>query len=61
MEDVTVEKPGGGQSHSALGQWTPYVSPKSLDATSPLVDYTDELSRQRARLCEIMAPLGYAL
>jgi hypothetical protein len=60
MEDVTVAKPCGGTSPGE-NQWFPYVSPRTFTESSPLPDYTNELHRQRVLLCEIMAPLGYAL
>ncbi|KAI1213739.1 fungal-specific transcription factor domain-containing protein [Annulohypoxylon truncatum] len=61
MEDVTIEKPGGNPATETATQWIPYGSPKSLDDCTPCVDYPEELSRYRAMMCEIMAPLVYAL
>lgn len=61
MEDVTVSKPHGGTTPGAQDRWIPYVSPRSFNDETPLPDYTSELHRQRVLLCEIMAPLGYAL
>ncbi|KAI1102678.1 fungal-specific transcription factor domain-containing protein [Jackrogersella minutella] len=61
MEDVTVGKPGGDPANETTTQWIPYGSPKSLEDCTPFIDYPEELSRYRAMLCEIMAPLVYAL
>ncbi|CAM1510981.1 Fc.00g084940.m01.CDS01 [Cosmosporella sp. VM-42] len=61
MEDVTVAKPGGDTTGEANCQWIPYVSPKSFQDCTPLLDYTNELHRQRVLMVEIMAPLGHAL
>ncbi|KAL0932487.1 uncharacterized protein CTRU02_213440 [Colletotrichum truncatum] len=59
MEGVTVAKPGSVISDKPSGQWSSYTSLASPG--SPMTDYSEDLSRQRALLCEIMAPLGYSL
>ncbi|KAI5927625.1 fungal-specific transcription factor domain-containing protein [Camillea tinctor] len=59
--DVTVSKLGTGPRGDAVGQWIPYVTPKSLKECTPLLDPTDELSRKRALLWDIIVPLGDSL
>ncbi|KAI1488824.1 fungal-specific transcription factor domain-containing protein [Biscogniauxia mediterranea] len=59
--DVTVAKLGTGPNGDSIGQWIPYVSPKSFKECSPLLDPTDELSRKRALLWDIIVPLGDSL
>lgn len=62
MEAVTVGPPDANQSADAVGHWIHYVSPESLrQQKTPIPDHTVELHRQRVLLCEIMAPLGFAL
>ncbi|KAF6785049.1 hypothetical protein CSOJ01_15650 [Colletotrichum sojae] len=59
MEDVAVEKPGSSQDNAISGTWSAYVSAASPGTPQP--DFAENFSRHRANLCEIMAPLGYAL
>ncbi|KAH8648492.1 fungal-specific transcription factor domain-containing protein [Xylariales sp. PMI_506] len=62
MQDVTVNKPEGLSQSKPAGRWTPYVSSNYLPRdVAPLQDDIDELSRHRAILWEIMAPIGYGL
>ncbi|KAF9875237.1 hypothetical protein CkaCkLH20_07057 [Colletotrichum karsti] len=59
MEDVTAAKPGNSTTESDQGQWAAYISAASPGQAQP--DFSEELGRQRALLCETMAPLGHAL
>lgn len=61
MESVTISPPDVDRSVDAVGEWIPYVSPRSLEEETPLPDHTVALHRQRVLLCEIMAPLAFAL
>lgn len=61
MESVTVGLPDAEQSVDAVGEWIPYLSARSLNIETPVPDHTVALHRQRVMLCEIMAPLGFAL
>lgn len=61
MEAVTVGPPDAEKGANAVGRWIPYTSPRSLQQETAVTDHTVELHRQRVLLCEIMAPLGFAL
>jgi hypothetical protein len=61
MDEVTCAKPGGNLNASMNRQWIPYTSSASAQTSAPLIDYVEEVSRQRVLLCEIMAPLGHNL
>ncbi|KAF2095661.1 hypothetical protein NA57DRAFT_44435 [Rhizodiscina lignyota] len=61
MEDITCAKPGGSLNSTISNQWVSYTSPTSTQTCTPVFGYVQEVSRQRALLCQIMAPLGYNL
>lgn len=61
MDDVSVGKPNFDLVSREASLWTPYVSARSKETSSTMLDHTEEVSRQRILLCEIMAPLGHIL
>ena len=61
MESVTLGPPDAVESVDPIGQWSPYVSAQLPPDREALPDPTVEIHRQRVLLCEIMAPLGFAL
>lgn len=61
MEDVTVDKPKEIANMSSPQIWVQYCSAQPGNEGLSLADYTEIISRERISLCEIMAPLGYAL
>ncbi|KAK2594020.1 hypothetical protein QQS21_008282 [Conoideocrella luteorostrata] len=61
MECVNLGLPNAEDSVNPVGQWSPYISDRMPSAQNPLPDPTVELHRQRVLLCEIIAPLGFAL
>ena len=61
MESVTLGLPDAAKSADAVNEWVPYVSRRSLEEQTHIPDHTIELHRQRDLLCEIIAPLGFAL
>lgn len=60
MQDVTVTKPISSDASVPDTRW-PYGSPQHLANTPSLHSDLNALSRHRALLWQIMAPIGYGL
>lgn len=58
MKGVSLDKPSSKPHLGLPGQWTPYVSPTTVQTFPPMADCVEEISTYQVLLFEAMAPLS---
>ncbi|KAI0905171.1 fungal-specific transcription factor domain-containing protein [Ustulina deusta] len=61
MKNLAAPRPSADLNLQGGSEWIPYVTPRSLEACSPVVGHVDITSMQRALLLDIIAPLSEAV